>query len=81
MAAIGSVMGFSAVFFGFFVAALLALFGVVATAFSKSSRALPFGPWLGLAGLVMIWLRAPLKSWFAPAGKLLWQIVSGNEML
>lgn len=78
MAAIGAVAGFWAVVFGFFLAALLALVGVLATLFRKTSRAIPFGPWLALGAFVTLWLQGRFLDMFGPAGALLWSIVSGQ---
>lgn len=80
MAAIGAVLGFWAVVFSFFLAAVLALVGTVVTMLRKSSRAIPFGPWLALGAFVELWLHAGLLRWFAPAGKLLWSILSGHPL-
>ncbi len=77
MAAIGAAAGFWVMFFSFFIAALLALVGVLATAFAKSSRALPFGPWLALGTFVAFWFQKPLLDFCSPAGSLLWSYFSG----
>ncbi len=78
MAAMGAVAGFWAVVFAFFLAALLALVGALVMVFRKSSRAIPFGPWLALGAFVELWLRGGLLAWFRPAGKLLWSILLGK---
>jgi len=78
MAAMGAVAGFWAVVFAFFLAALLALVGALVVVFCKSSRAIPFGPWLALGAFVELWLRGGLLAWFRPAGKLLWSILIGR---
>ena len=46
--------------------------------FRKSSRAIPFGPWLALGAFVELWLRGGLLAWFQPAGNLLWSILLGK---
>ncbi len=79
MAAIGAVLGFWAVIFTFFLAAVLALIGVVASMFFKSTRAIPFGPWLALGAFVTLWLYGSLLPMFSPTiGRLLWSILSGH---
>lgn len=78
MAAMGAIAGFWAVVFAFFLAALLALVGALVMIFRKSSRAIPFGPWLALGAFVELWLRGGLLAWFRPAGKLLWSILLGK---
>lgn len=77
MAAIGAAAGFWIMFFAFFLAALLALVGVLATAFAKSSRALPFGPWLALGTFVAFWFQTPLLRFCSPAGSLFWSFLCG----
>lgn len=76
MAAIGAVAGLWIVVFGFFLAAVLALIGVSATVFHKSSRAIPFGPWLALGAFVAIFVFRALLRTFAPFGSLLWQAIA-----
>lgn len=78
MAAIGAVMGVWGLLFTFFLAAVLAILGVVATSFWKSSRAVPFGPWLALGAFASLWLYAPLLGFFAPAGAMFWSLVTGQ---
>ncbi len=80
MAAIGAVMGIWALVFTFFLAAMLAILGVVATLFWKSSRAVPFGPWLALGAFATLWVYQPLLNLFAPAGRLFWEIFSGKAL-
>lgn len=77
MAAIGAVCGFWAALFAFFLAALLALVGVLVTLFRKTSRAVPFGPWLALGACVALWVAGPLLGYFRPVGRMLWSILSG----
>ena len=43
---------FAVAFVGFFLAAPLALLGIVVIHVRRQSRALPYGPWLGLAFLL-----------------------------
>ncbi|MBN2563444.1 MAG: A24 family peptidase [Phycisphaerae bacterium] len=80
MAAMGAVAGFWAVVFSFFLAAVLALIGVLATLFRKSSRAIPLGPWLAMGLFVTLWLQDFLLRAFGFAGALLWSILSGQPM-
>ncbi len=79
MSAMAAVVGFWAVLFTFFLAALLALIGVLATVFRKASRAVPFGPWLALGAFVNLWLYGGLLEFFSPAGRLLWSLISGRS--
>lgn len=76
MAAIGAAGGLWLALFGFFLACLLALTGVLATLFWKTSRAIPLGPWLALGAIAGIWLLSPLLAWFRPAGSLIWSVIS-----
>ena len=78
MGAIGAVGGLPLLVFSFFLAAILALIGVLVTAFHKSSRAIPFGPWLALGAFVALWLQPTLLSLFTPAASLLWSTLSGS---
>lgn len=80
MAAIGAVMGIWALVFTFFLAAILAIMGIVATLFWKSSRAVPFGPWLALGAFATLWVYQPLLNLFAPAGRLFWEIFCGKAL-
>ena len=77
MAAIGAVMGVWGLVFTFFLAAVLAILGVVATSFCKSSRAVPFGPWLALVSFAAVWVFKDLLGFFGPFGDMLWSILSG----
>lgn len=76
MAAIAAVLGFWSVFFTFFLATILALIGVLATLVRKTSRAIPFGPWLALGAFVNLWLLGPLLNYYQTTGQLLWSILS-----
>ncbi len=78
MAAIAAVGGFWLLFFAFFLAALSALVGVLATVFHKSCRAIPFGPWLSLGAFMAMWFQNGLLDWFRPAGLMLWSLISGR---
>jgi prepilin signal peptidase PulO-like enzyme (type II secretory pathway) len=78
MGAIGAAAGVPNLVFGFFLSALLALVGVVATLFHKSSRAIPFGPWLALGSFVALLLEGSLLEFFKPATALLWSLISGS---
>ncbi len=81
MAAIGAAAGVGNLFFGFFLAALLALVGVTATAFRKSSRTIPFGPWLALGSFVALPLEGFLLDFFRPATALILNVLSGKPAL
>lgn len=52
LAAAGAVAGWPVVLIGFFLAAFLALLGIVVIHLRRQSRALPYGPWLALAFLI-----------------------------
>lgn len=80
MAAIAAAGGFWLLFFAFFLAAILALVGVLATLFWKTHRAIPFGPWLSLGAMVAIWLQGTLVRFAEPAGSLLWSVLNGRGM-
>lgn len=80
MGAIGAVGGLPFLVFAFFLGAVLALIGVLVTAFHKRSRAIPFGPWLALGAFVGLWLQPALLSLFLPAGSLAWSILSGSPL-
>jgi prepilin signal peptidase PulO-like enzyme (type II secretory pathway) len=53
MAAAGAVAGWPVVFIGFFLAAPLALLALIVIRLRRQSRALPYGPWLALAFLLV----------------------------
>jgi len=78
MAAIGAVAGFWAVVFSFFLAAILALIGVLATLFHKRSRAIPLGPWLAMGAFVTLWLQGTFLSIYGLAGTRLWSLICGR---
>lgn len=78
MASIGAVGGLWLVVVGFLVSSILALVGVLATSFKKTSRAIPFGPWLALGALVSLWGLVPLTTFFSPLGWFLWAVMSGQ---
>lgn len=77
LAAIAAAAGFWNAFYGFFLASLLALVGVVATAFRKRTRAIPFGPWLALGSFVALALEPSLNRFFAPMRSLIWSLAGG----
>lgn len=79
MAAIAAAGGWFMMVIAFFASALLALIGVVATSMHKTSRAIPFGPWLGLGALAALYLERPLAIWFGPAGNMVWGWLSGQN--
>lgn len=81
MAGIGAAAGVGNLFFGFFLAALLALVGVTATAFRKSSRTIPFGPWLALGSFAALPLEGFLLDFFRPATALILNLLSGDPTL
>ncbi len=74
MAAIGAVGGVWLTLISFFLGAILALIGVLATSIRKSSRALPFGPWLALGALAGLWVHDPLETYVR-------QAISGARLL
>ncbi|MBI5762777.1 MAG: A24 family peptidase [Planctomycetes bacterium] len=78
MASIGAVGGLWLVIIGFLFSAILALVGVLATSFKKTSRAIPFGPWLALGAFVSLWLLGPVTMFFGPLGWFLWAVISGQ---
>ncbi len=78
MASIGAVGGLWLVIIGFLFSAILALVGVLATSFKKTSRAIPFGPWLALGAFVSLWLLGPVTTFFGPLGWFLWAVISGQ---
>ncbi len=80
MAAIGAVAGFWAVLFTLFIASILAIVGIGVTRFWKRSRAIPFGPWLGLGAFVGLWLAGFLLNHFRLVGQLLWGTLSGQPV-
>lgn len=80
MAAIGAVGGFWLVGVGFFLSAILALIGVAATLVRKSSRAVPFGPWLALGAFAGLWVEGFVLDFFRPAGRMLWSMMSGAPL-
>jgi len=78
LAAIGAGFGFWAAFFALFLGVLLALLGVVLSLFGKTSRAIPFGPWLSLGALLYLWLAPDLLAYFQPAIATLWDMIIGR---
>jgi len=79
MAAIGAVGGLWLVVIAFFLGAVLALVGVVATSLRKSSRALPFGPWIALGALAGLWVHDVTVSYVGTATAGVWRMMtSGN---
>ena len=78
MAAIGAVAGLPLLFFAFFLGALLALVGVLATIFHKSSRAIPLGPWLAMGSLAGLWLQPVLLGFFKQAAAMVWAMIIGR---
>lgn len=81
LAAIAAAGGWFMMLIAFFASALLALVGVVATSMHKTSRAIPFGPWLGLGALAALYLERPLAIWFGPAGGMIWSWLTGLNRL
>jgi prepilin signal peptidase PulO-like enzyme (type II secretory pathway) len=79
MGAIGAAAGVANLVFGFFLAALLALIGVAASLFRKSSRVISFGPWLALGSFVALALEGFLLKFFRPATDVLWSVISGTS--
>lgn len=79
LAAIGAVGGLWVTMIAFLLASILALMGVLATSFRKTSRAIPFGPWLALGAFASLWLTRPIIEQFGPAfGWLFWMVISGS---
>jgi prepilin signal peptidase PulO-like enzyme (type II secretory pathway) len=78
MAAIAAAGGWWLMVIGFFASALLALVGVLATSLHKTSRAIPFGPWLGLGAFAAMFMETGLTSAFGPAGRMFWGWISGQ---
>jgi prepilin signal peptidase PulO-like enzyme (type II secretory pathway) len=79
LAAIGAVAGYWAAVFSFFLAAILALVGVLAVLFRKTSRAIPFGPWLAMGALVTLYLQGLLLAYFGHAAGLVWETLCGHS--
>ncbi len=77
MAAAGAVAGWSVVLLGFFAGCVLALLGVIALLAVKRSRAIPFGPWLSLGILIMIFVRDSLVRYLAPGLRGLGEVLTG----
>jgi leader peptidase (prepilin peptidase)/N-methyltransferase len=67
LAAAGAVTGWVVVLLGFFVAAFLAVIGIVLLLAFKRSRAIPFGPWLALGILAASLALDPLLRFLSPA--------------
>lgn len=78
MAAIGATVGIWNCFFGFFLAAILALVGTVVMMLRKRRRAIPFGPWLALGSLCALPIEPGLLRFFRPTGEMLWALLSGR---
>jgi prepilin signal peptidase PulO-like enzyme (type II secretory pathway) len=79
LAAIGAAAGLWATVFSFFLAAILALIGVLALLLRKSSRAIPFGPWLAMGAFATLWLQDTLLGLFGRAGSALWSMLCGES--
>jgi prepilin signal peptidase PulO-like enzyme (type II secretory pathway) len=79
LAAIGAAAGLWATVFSFFLAAILALIGVLALVLRKSSRAIPFGPWLAMGAFATLWLQDTLLGLFGRAGSALWSMLCGES--
>ncbi|RIK68584.1 MAG: hypothetical protein DCC65_03040 [Planctomycetota bacterium] len=77
MAAIGATAGLWNCFFGFFVASILALIGVLATLIRGARRAIPFGPWLALGSFCVLAMERKLLLFFQDAGAMLWTLLTG----
>jgi prepilin signal peptidase PulO-like enzyme (type II secretory pathway) len=72
MAAIAAVGGIWLCIVAFFCAALLAVVGHIAGTLRKSTRLLPFGPWLALGALVAMWIHEPLHRHIVPPFQIIW---------
>lgn len=66
MAAAGAVAGWPVVLIGFFLASPLALLGVVLLLARKTSRAIPFGPWLSLGLWLALLYHDLIVNWAMP---------------
>ncbi len=62
MAAAGCVAGWPVVVLGFFLACFLAMIGWLAALPFKRTRAVPLGPWLSLAFLIVVLFYQPIVS-------------------
>lgn len=78
MAAIAAVAGIWNCFFGFFVAAILALVGIAVIMMKRTRRAIPFGPWLALGSFLMLDLERNVLKFFHAAGSMIWQMIAGG---
>lgn len=73
LAAAGAVVGWEVVAVAFFMAAVLALVGLIFTLPFKRGRMLPMGPWLTLAFFVTLLMREPaIESCIKPLNTI-WQ--------
>lgn len=63
MAAAGCVAGWPVVVLGFFLTAVLALVGWIATLPLKRTRAIPLGPWLALSFLIIVIFYDSVMRW------------------
>lgn len=63
MAAAGCVAGWPIVALGFFLTCGISLIGWLATLPFKKTRALPLGPWLSLAFLIVVIFYGPMLQW------------------
>lgn len=63
MAAAGCVAGWQVVAVGFFLTCGISLVGWLATLPFKKTRALPLGPWLSLAFLIVVIFYHPIVQW------------------
>jgi leader peptidase (prepilin peptidase) / N-methyltransferase len=73
LAAAGAVAGWPVVLIGFFLAAFLALLGIVVVHLRRQSRALPYGPWLALAFLVASIFQDRILIHLYPLTRWLWE--------
>lgn len=63
MAAAGCVAGWPVVLLGFVICSLLALAGWLMLVPFKRSRAIPLGPWLSIAFLIVVLFYDPILAW------------------
>ena len=64
MAGIGAVIGMPLVIVVFFLAVFLAVLWAVVIIILGRPNVLPFGPWLGAAGILALLVGAPIANWY-----------------
>ncbi len=83
MAATGCVAGWPVVVIGFFLACLMAILGWVLVLPRKRTPAIPLGPWLAIAFLVVVLFYDSLVAWgpIAGVGSLVELLISKNSQV